>query len=170
MKLQEDGVQLVPKSEKRKQERETDKPDSKAKGSTFDLFYFLYVDDGAMMFDNRKDLEEGVTLLYKHFLARFGLEMHVGRGSKNSKTECMFFPAFPGNEEDESNINIKGEGHVSFTTRFKYLGLLITSEQNNELDVDARIAQANKAMGTLRIRKYFRCKQVGLRAKRLNII
>eukprot|EP00978_Attheya_sp_CCMP212_P047678 scaffold422982_cov34-Attheya_sp.AAC.1 len=33
--------------------------DSKAKGSTFDLFYFLYVDDGAMMFDNRTGLEEG---------------------------------------------------------------------------------------------------------------
>eukprot|EP00978_Attheya_sp_CCMP212_P019386 scaffold54306_cov38-Attheya_sp.AAC.6 len=90
--------------------------------------------------------------------------MHVlGRDGKDSKTECMFFPAFPGNEEDESNINIKGEGHVSFTTRFKYLGSLITSEQNDELDVDARIAQADKAMGALR--NYFRCKQVGLRAK-----
>jgi hypothetical protein len=117
-----------------------------------------------MMFDNRKDLEEGVTLLYKHF-ARFGLKMHVGRDGKDSKTECMFFLAFPGNEEDKSNINIEGEGHVLFTTRFKYLGSLITSEQNDELDVDARIAQANKAMGALR--NFFWCKQVGLRAKRL---
>eukprot|EP00978_Attheya_sp_CCMP212_P022946 scaffold69384_cov30-Attheya_sp.AAC.1 len=92
--------------------------------------------------------------------------MHVlGRDGKDSKTECMCFPAFPGNEEDESNINIEGEGHVSFTTRFKYLGSFITSEQNDELDVDARIAQANKAIGALR--NYFRCKQVGLRVKRL---
>eukprot|EP00978_Attheya_sp_CCMP212_P003760 scaffold7969_cov56-Attheya_sp.AAC.4 len=40
-----------------------------------------------MMFDYRKDLDEGVSLLYKHF-TRFGLKkLHIGRESKNSKSE-----------------------------------------------------------------------------------
>jgi hypothetical protein len=34
----------------------------KAIGTKFDLFYFLFVDDGAMLFDNREDLEAGTTL------------------------------------------------------------------------------------------------------------
>jgi hypothetical protein len=32
-----------------------------------------------------------MELIYHHF-ARFGLEMHIGRGSSESKTECVFFP------------------------------------------------------------------------------
>eukprot|EP00978_Attheya_sp_CCMP212_P035207 scaffold151694_cov29-Attheya_sp.AAC.1 len=59
----------------------------KAKGTLFDHFYFLYVDDGAMLFDNREDLEAGMTLLFTHF-ARFGLEMHIVCEDKKSKTEC----------------------------------------------------------------------------------
>ncbi len=53
----------------------------KALGSKFDLFYFLYVDDGAMLFENREDLKKGTNLIMSHF-ARFGLEMHIGRGDK----------------------------------------------------------------------------------------
>jgi len=33
-----------------------------------------------------------VNLVYHHF-ARFGLQMHIGSGSKTSRTECGFFPA-----------------------------------------------------------------------------
>jgi hypothetical protein len=137
----------------------------KAKGTLFDLFYFLYVDDGAMLFNNREDLEAGTTLLFSHF-ARFGLEMHIGRENKNSKTECMYFPAFNEKYQDENTENISvGDGFVSFTKEFKYLGSLITSELDDAVDVDARIAQANKAMGALR--DYFKCKQVSLKAKRM---
>jgi hypothetical protein len=32
-----------------------------------------------------------MNLVFHHF-ARFGLEMHIGRDSNESKTECMFFP------------------------------------------------------------------------------
>eukprot|EP00978_Attheya_sp_CCMP212_P014219 scaffold36176_cov48-Attheya_sp.AAC.4 len=46
----------------------------KAMGLKFDLFYFLYVDDGAMLFDNRKDPEEGHTKLIMDHFARFGLD------------------------------------------------------------------------------------------------
>ena len=57
----------------------------------FQLFCMLYVDDGAFTFTSRRDLEIGAELVHKKF-ARFGLEMHIGRGSKTSKTECIYFP------------------------------------------------------------------------------
>ena len=136
----------------------------KSKGSEFDLFYFLYVDDGAMLFDTREDLAEGTQLLFNHF-ARFGLEMHIGVGDKKSKTECVHFPA--ADQQQPANLeNIQVEqGFVSFTNCFKYLGSIISSNLNDEIDIDARISQANKAMGALR--GYFRCPQVNLHSKRL---
>ena len=36
-------------------------------------------------------MEKGVELIFSHF-TKFGLEMHIGRGGKSSKTECIFFP------------------------------------------------------------------------------
>eukprot|EP00978_Attheya_sp_CCMP212_P018394 scaffold50315_cov46-Attheya_sp.AAC.1 len=80
---------------------------SKSKGAEFDIFYFLYVDDGAMLFDTREDLAEGTQLLFNHF-ARFGLEMHIGMGDKKSKTECVHFPA--ANQQQPANLeNIQVE-------------------------------------------------------------
>eukprot|EP00978_Attheya_sp_CCMP212_P043112 scaffold275595_cov30-Attheya_sp.AAC.2 len=79
----------------------------------------------------------------------------------------MYFPAFSGTyyqDKNTENITV-GDGFVSFTKTFKYLGSLITSEPNDAVDVEARIAQANKAMGALR--DYFKCKQVSLKAKRM---
>ena len=55
----------------------------------------LYVDDGAFTFISRKDIEAGSYLVYKKF-NRFGLQMHIGTPSKESKTECVFFLP-PGN-------------------------------------------------------------------------
>eukprot|EP00978_Attheya_sp_CCMP212_P038155 scaffold186307_cov51-Attheya_sp.AAC.1 len=137
---------------------------SKPKGAEFDLFYFLYVDDGAMLFDTREDLAEGTQLLFSHF-ARFGLEMHIGMGVKKSKTDCVHFPAAnqqqPANLE---NIQVK-QGFVSFTKCFKYLGSIILSNLNDEIGIDPSISQANNAMGALR--EYFRCPQVNLQSKRL---
>ena len=54
------------------------------------LFCVLYVDDGAFTFENRDQLTRGLNLIYQHF-AKFGLEMHIGKGKKASKTECVFF-------------------------------------------------------------------------------
>eukprot|EP00978_Attheya_sp_CCMP212_P039613 scaffold207669_cov57-Attheya_sp.AAC.1 len=95
----------------------------KARGNKFDLFYFLYMDDGVMLFNNREDLEAGMTLVFTHF-ARFGLEMNVGQNAKVSKTECMYFPAFNENKYQDKNIeDIEvGDGYISFTEIFKYLG------------------------------------------------
>ena len=60
-------------------------------GTLIALFCVLYVDDGAFMFENRNQLTRGLTLIYQHF-TRFGIEMHMGKGRKASKTECVFFP------------------------------------------------------------------------------
>ena len=59
--------------------------------SSYEILQCLYVDDGAFPFGTREDLQRGMELIYHHF-ARFGLEMHIGRGSSESKTECVFFP------------------------------------------------------------------------------
>ena len=41
-------------------------------GVLFYLFYMLYVDNGAFVFESRTDIKKGITLLSDHF-ARFGL-------------------------------------------------------------------------------------------------
>ena len=60
-------------------------------GTLLALFCVLYVDDGAFPFKDHEQLTRGLSLIYSHFTC-FGLEMHVGRGEKDSKTECIFFP------------------------------------------------------------------------------
>ena len=51
----------------------------------------IYVDDRDFVFESRHQLETGNPLLLRHF-ANFGLEMHIGKENKPSKTECVFFP------------------------------------------------------------------------------
>ena len=53
-------------------------PRSFDRGSLFELFCMLYVDDGAFVFESRHQLETGIPLLLRHF-AKFGLEMHIGK-------------------------------------------------------------------------------------------
>ena len=60
-------------------------------GTLLALFCALYVDNGAFVFEDCDLLTRGLTLIYLHF-TRFGIEMHVGKGKKASKTECVFFP------------------------------------------------------------------------------
>jgi hypothetical protein len=59
--------------------------------TTYEILQCLYVNDGAFPFDTREDMQRGMELIYHHF-ARFGLEMHIGRGTSESKTECVFSP------------------------------------------------------------------------------
>lgn len=62
-----------------------------ALGSLFEVLQILYVDDGAFIFNSRQDLIRGVNLINAIF-KKFGMEMHIGRNGKASKTECIFFP------------------------------------------------------------------------------
>ena len=43
------------------------------------------------VFESRIYLAKGILLILDHIF-RFGLEMHIGRGNKPSKTECIFLP------------------------------------------------------------------------------
>ena len=60
--------------------------------TAYGIFQCLYVDDRAFPFEMQEDMIKGLNLIYHHF-ARFGLEMHIGRGGKESKTKCVFFPS-----------------------------------------------------------------------------
>ena len=59
--------------------------------TAYKILQCLYVDDIGIPFGMRKDLQQGMELIFHHF-AQFGLEMHIGRGETASKTECVFFP------------------------------------------------------------------------------
>ena len=68
--------------------RQADRTQGKkfSQGNSLTLFCVLYVDDGAFSFEDRLQLELGLSLIHNHFV-RFGLEMHIGRGNKASNTE-----------------------------------------------------------------------------------
>ena len=65
-------------------------PKTFSKGTLLDLFNVLYVDNGTFPFEDRYQLAKGVQLIYDHF-KQYGLEMHIGKGVKPSKAECVFF-------------------------------------------------------------------------------
>ena len=60
-------------------------------GTLLALFCVLYIDDGAITFEDREQLTRGLNLIYQHF-TRFVLEMHIGKRKKASKTKCLIFP------------------------------------------------------------------------------
>ena len=59
--------------------------------TAYEIYQLLYVDDGAFPFPTCDALIKGLSLVHSH-LARFGLEVHIGRDGAPSKTECIFFP------------------------------------------------------------------------------
>ena len=63
-----------------------------AQGNLLVLFCVLYVDYGAFSFENCSHLSRDMSLIFSHF-TRFVLNVHIGKGDKASKTECVFFPA-----------------------------------------------------------------------------
>ena len=56
-----------------------------------ELLLLLYVDDGALIFTTRSDTIVGSKIAFMQ-MKIMGLNMHVGLGDKQSKTEAMFFP------------------------------------------------------------------------------
>ena len=82
----------------------------------------LYVDYRAFVFESRRDLEKYLLLIFNHF-AKFGLEMHIGRGPKPSKTEYVLFPP-PG--------FFKPSSHSSPTVNFDSFQVNIPAKKDNE--------------------------------------
>ena len=118
----------------------------------FQLPPSLFADDCAVVFENRSDMEVGMTYMIKH-LSRFGLMVHVGRGTTSSKTECMFFPRprEPEDGADLSDITVTADGgFISFVEKFRYLGSHIGQRLDSEVDIDERLTKASQAFGALR--------------------
>ena len=86
-------------------------------------------------------------------LSRFGLMVHVGRGTTSSKTECMFFPK-PREPEDGADLNdvtvTADGGFISFVKKFRYLGSHIGQRLDSTVDVEERLTKASQAFGALR--------------------
>ncbi len=144
----------------------------KAKGVTFEIENLLYVDDGVFICNTRSDLERLTQELHRHFL-KFGLKMHVGYGTENSKTVAMYFP--PTLEMTTQhiqhnrlppNITINdGKNYVHFVNHFKYLGAYISDTLKEDFEIQTRISKAWSVLGAMK--HFFKGKDVDLRAKAL---
>ena len=62
-----------------------------AKGKTFELFYLLYVGDGAFNFTNQNDMIKASKVI-RDTMTRLGLIMHIGVNGGKLKTEAMYYP------------------------------------------------------------------------------
>ena len=103
--------------------------DARNKGNRdIDVWRSLYVDDMAVIFTNRQDVDKGMKLSVKHF-RRFGLSIHTGtldeEGNlvKKSKTEILYIPPkhqrkmeYSSFEEQTVDVVIGGGRFMSFVT------------------------------------------------------
>ena len=65
-------------------------PKTFSEGVLLELFNVIYVNNGAFMFKDRKQLTLGAQLIFDQF-KRFGLEMHIGRGGiRPRQNACSF--------------------------------------------------------------------------------
>ena len=111
----------------------------------FELWRSLFADDCALFFETRADLITGANYIYEH-LRRFGLHMHVGRGTQKSKSEAMYCPAAGDAYEDADTSDFDvADGFISFCTEFKYLGSIIHYSLTSHADVMASIDSASRA-------------------------
>jgi hypothetical protein len=128
------------------------------------FYQSLFVDDGVFLFNNRQDLEWGTQALYNTF-DRFGLDMHIGRNGKESKTEIVYFPPTLSNylPVDKSPVPV-ADGAVTFTEKFKYLGTWITHDLKDDKEVSVRIARATGVLTSMR--EILHCPWVDLEVKK----
>jgi hypothetical protein len=118
--------------------------------TNFELWSSLFADDCGLLFETRDDLVAGANYIFAH-LKRFGLLMHVGRGNTVSKTEAVYYPPprQPADSGDQSDFAVDGDGFISFSTEFVYLGSLLHQTLTCGADVDRRIVKASAAFGAL---------------------
>jgi hypothetical protein len=77
--------------------------------------------------------------------------MNLGNNATKSKSEAMFFPvslkeAILQTDPPEDLI-LPNDGRIQFTTKFKYLGSVITPLLNEDSEIEARIKKAKDVMG-----------------------
>ena len=125
-----------------------ERSDRKREATSFEFFASLFADDCAVLFESHKDMVIGMDYMYIHFL-KFGLEIHLGRGTAKSKTEAMFFPK-PRCDDGTTPPNFPcADGFISYTRLFKYLGSHIVPGLDSAEEIKIRIQKASQAFGCL---------------------
>ena len=142
-------------------------------GTEFSLPDSQYADDTAVLFTSRESLEDTIHAFIAHF-ARFGLEIHVGKPEKLSKTEILFVPA-PANcykdpktydNTDLSNVDLGNGEFFPIVDVFCYLGSMLSYDCSDTEDVRSRISKASSAFGAVRD-EIFANRNVNFEAKKL---
>jgi len=136
-------------------------------GLPISLFYLLYVDDGAFLFQNLDSLIRGANLLYHHFRT-FGLRMHIATSpTKTSKTEVVYFPPSLRTEDYSVDLDMHvpvADGHITFTRRFRYLGAwLCDTLRDTYYEIQTRIETTAQVAS---LRDFFRSPHIPLYLKR----
>ena len=125
-----------------------ERSDRKRDATSFEFFASLFADDCAVLFESHSDMVIGMDYMYKHFL-KFGLEIHLGRGTAKSKTEAMFFPK-PRCDDGTTPPNFPcADGFISYTRKFKYLGSHIVPSLDSAEEITIRIEKASQDFGCL---------------------
>ena len=139
---------------------------TKSAGTSFNLIYQLYVDNGGFLFTNKADMIRGAELIHDHF-AEFGLKMHIRRDGGKSKTEAMYCPqSLQAEKYLELDLDEKvpvRDGYITFTRHFKYLGSWISDTLQDDYELDIRLKRAKGQMGSLK--PFFRCPGIELATK-----
>ena len=126
-------------------------------GEEFAVHDSEYADDTAVLFTSRECVEHYVPLMIVHF-AKFGMEIHVGKPDKESKSEILFVAAPRSTYVDQqtydgrdlSNLDLGDGVYMPVVARVKYLGSILTRDCTDNEDVTARIESASHAFGALR--------------------
>ncbi len=118
--------------------------------SILQIFCILFVDDGAFIFETRNQLIKGAQLIYDTF-KQFGLNMHIGKDGKPSKTEAMFFPATPHSPQQSTETEMiqLQDGTINYCDKFKYLGAIINPQLSDHQEITTRILKAQGQIAAL---------------------
>jgi hypothetical protein len=122
-------------------------------GLPFSLFYLLYINDGAFLFQDLDSLTQGANLLYHHFRT-FGLTMHIATSpNEKSKTEIVYFPPSLRTEDysDDLKMHIPvADSHITLTRHFRYLGSWLCDTLRDTYQITTSIAKATAQVASLR--------------------
>ena len=131
--------------------RKTDELNENSHVNFFEFWCSLYADDAALVFESRAALIEGSKLIAPH-LKKFGLEMHLGKNGKPSKSVALLIPAqhLTYDSYDTSDFEAEEGGSIHYVKEFKYLGSIIDFSLSSLSDIKNRIISASKVFGALR--------------------
>ena len=131
-------------------------------GDPLEFFKFYCVNNSTFFTISSHDAEKSTSLIVEHF-RQSGLKIHFGIRSagKASKTEAMIIPGLHQGYKKYSEIHsdlvtdidldsdFPERSHISFVEFFKYLGLFISWDLRETVDVSERIKAATKFFGAV---------------------